>query len=208
MDKFKRTPGPLFWLLASIALIPCRGESASPAPSAATGVTPGFMPATPPGDMHDFDFLAGAWTTQQRRLQTRGVGSTAWRDAPPNQHCARSYLDGKAIVDESRSPDGHAAGLFLYSFDPQTRHWSIYWVDPQTGQPDSGTFGGFDGTRGEFYADDEDGGRPVKVRVTWIKLDRDHARWEQAFSFDRRTWETNWIADYTRADAATVCSKF
>jgi len=30
------------------------------------------------------------------------------------------------------------------------------------------------------------------------------ARWEQAFSFDDRTWDTNWTADFTRGDAATL----
>jgi hypothetical protein len=58
---------------------------------------------------------------------------------------------------------------------------------------------------GEFYGEDRDDGRPIKVRYTWTKLDRDHARWEQAFSYDDRTWETNWTADFTRADPAQAC---
>jgi hypothetical protein len=36
-------------------------------------------------------------------------------------------------------------------------------------------------------------------------LDRNHARWEQAFSYDNRTWETNWTAEFVRADPAAVC---
>ena len=57
----------------------------------------------------------------------------------------------------------------------------------------------------EFYGEDRDDGRPVKVRFTWDKIDADHARWEQAFSYDDRTWEANWTADFTRADAARTC---
>ncbi len=30
-------------------------------------------------------------------------------------------------------------------------------------------------------------------------------RWEQAFSYDDRTWETNWTADFERADPDKVC---
>jgi hypothetical protein len=45
----------------------------------------------------------------------------------------------------------------------------------------------------------------VKVRYTWDKIDNDHARWQQAFSYDNRTWETNWIGDFTRADAFKTC---
>lgn len=55
--------------------------------------------------------------------------------------------------------------------------------------------GGFQGNHGEFYGDDEDNGHPIKVRYTWDKLDHDHARWKQAFSYDNRTWETNWIGE-------------
>jgi hypothetical protein len=62
------------------------------------------------------------------------------------------------------------------------------------------------GKHGEFYGEDSDDGRPVKVRFIWDKMDRNHARWEQAFSYDNRTWETNWTADFVRADAAAVCN--
>jgi hypothetical protein len=65
--------------------------------------------------------------------------------------------------------------------------------------------GGFNGNRGEFYAQDQVDGRPVKVRYLWLIADQNHARWEQAFSYDDRTWETNWTADFTRADPAHVC---
>ena len=56
-------------------------------------------------------------------------------------------------------------------------------------------------------ADDRDtaDGRPIKVRYIWTIADQNHARWEQAISYDDRTWETNWTAEFTRADAAAVC---
>lgn len=209
MSPSKHKFRPAFWLACAVVMAPCAGNAEPPsaAPAAVSGGTPPGFSVGLSGDAHDFDFLAGAWTTQQRRLKARNVGSTTWVDSPGNRHCARVYLDGKAIVDESRFPKGDAAGLFLYAFNPQKRQWAIYWIDPQTGDPGSPALGGFDGTQGEFYADDEDDGRPIKVRVTWTNLDRDHARWEQAFSYDNRTWETNWIADYTRADPAAVCPK-
>jgi hypothetical protein len=43
------------------------------------------------------------------------------------------------------------------------------------------------------------------VRFLWTLKDHDHARWEQAFSWDDKTWVTNWTADFTRADAAKTC---
>lgn len=192
------------WRLAvcAVALVvaPCGGAQDAPGNS-----PPGFTTGRT-GAPHDFDFLIGAWTTQQRRLKARAVGSSEWVEAPPNRHCAAARLDGGAIVEESRFPSKAPAGLFLYTFDSQRLQWSIHWVSAKTGQMDPPVVGGFVGTRGEFYGSDEDNGRPIKVRIIWTTTDREHARWEQAFSYDNRTWETNWISDYTRADPAGICS--
>ena len=83
----------------------------------------------------------------------------------------------------------------------------VYWIDPKVGKLESPLVGGFDGARGEFYGDDVEDGRPIKVRYSWIKKDRDHARWEQAFSFDNRSWETNWTAEFTRTVPVKQCGK-
>jgi hypothetical protein len=49
---------------------------------------------------------------------------------------------------------------------------------------------------GVFEADDVFDGRPIRVRFIWTRGAK--PRWEQAFSEDGgRTWETNWIMDYT-----------
>ena len=171
------------------------------------------VPAEPPGytlahkgDSHDFDYFQGAWTTTQRRLKARGVGSSEWEEFPANL-CMALYLDGMATVDEIWFPTKQWAGLTLRTFDLQKRQWSIYWVSSASGKLDSPVVGGFAGPRGEFYGEDQDNGRPVRVRYTWLKVDNDHARWEQAFSYDNRTWETNWTADFVRADAAKACER-
>jgi hypothetical protein len=172
-------------------------ETADPAP-------PGYSTKRT-GGVHDFDFFAGAWTTRQHRLKVRGAGSSEWEDFPATL-CMTLYLGGMATVDELYMPTKDRAGLTLRTFDPERHQWSIYWVSSVTGRLDPvPVVGGFAGQRGEFYAADEDGGRPVKVRYTWNKIDRNHARWEQAFSYDDRTWETNWTADFERADPASAC---
>lgn len=166
---------------------------------------PGFT-SQRTGDVHDFDYLIGAWATRQQRLKARNSGSQEWASAPANSHCAHRYLDGGVIVEESHFPDNAPAGLFIYAFDRQKRQWSIYWVNAKTGQLDPPLVGGFAGGRGEFYADDHDGARAIRVRVVWTLSDRGHARWEQAFSYDNRTWETNWISDFTRSADPLVCA--
>ena len=170
-----------------------------------TGATPPGYTSTRTGSVHDFDYFAGAWTTHQRKLKARGVGSTDWEEFPAVL-CMTPYLDGAATVDELYMPTKHVAGLTVRTFDPHRQQWSIYWVNSAIGKLDPvPEVGGFDGDRGEFYAQDQENGRPIKSRYIWTKLDHDHARWEQAFSFDDRTWETNWTADFERANPAQVC---
>jgi hypothetical protein len=179
--------------------------SAGDGGSTAGALPPGYS-LSRTGDLHDFDYFAGGWTAVQRRLKVRGAGSADWEEFPAVE-CLSPYLDGLATVDELYMPTKKRAGLTLRAFDVERHQWSIYWVSSATGRLDPvPVVGGFDGARGEFYADDQEDGRPIKVRYRWNKLDEDHARWEQAYSYDNRTWETNWTADFTRADASKVCS--
>jgi hypothetical protein len=173
------------------------------ATSADESMPPGYT-TTRTGDVRDFDYFQGGWTTHQRRLRARGVGSKEWEEFPATL-CMSLYLGGMATVDELYFPTKGWAGLTLRTFDVDKHQWSIYWVSSATGKLEVPVLGGFDGKHGEFYGEDQDAGRPVKVRYTWDKIDDDHARWEQAFSYDNRTWETNWTADFTRADAAKTC---
>ena len=183
--------------------------NAWPAVSARDAGTSGMSPPgyslSRTGDMHDFDYFAGAWMTTQRRLRVRGAGSSHW-EVFSAVECLTPYLGGLATVDELYIPTKQHAGLTLRTFNVDKRQWSIYWVSSTTGQLDPvPVVGGFEGKRGEFYAADQEDGRPIKVRYQWNKLDNDHARWEQAFSYDNKTWETNWVADFTRADASKIC---
>lgn len=155
---------------------------------------------------HDFDYFAGSWTTKQHRLEERGTNNKEWEDFPATL-CMSLYLGGLATVDELVFPTKGWSGLTLRLFDVTKKQWSIYWVSSRTGTLDTPVVGGFDGDRGEFYGDDTDAGRPVRVRYTWLKVDANHARWEQAFSYDgTKTWETNWTAEFTRADRNKVCA--
>lgn len=165
---------------------------------------PGFS-TTRTGSIHDFDYFVGAWTTHQRRLKARGVGSSDWEEFPSTL-CMTPYLGGMVTVDELYMPLTGAAGLTLRTFDAEKHQWSIYWVSSKTGRLDPiPVVGGFQGNRGEFYADDHEDGRPIRVRYVWNEIDQDHARWEQAFSYDNSTWETNWTADFQRADVTKLC---
>jgi hypothetical protein len=181
------------------------GSAKTPAAVVSPGQVPPGYSLAGTGSREDFDYLAGAWTTRQRQLKERGVGSTEWKDGPSNIHCAIQYLDGAVTAEESYSPTKAASGLFLYAFDVEKHQWSLYWIDPKSGKLDSPLVGGFANEHGEFYGEDVEDSRPIKVRYSWIKQDHNHARWEQAYSYDNQTWETNWTSEFTRADPAKYC---
>jgi hypothetical protein len=132
---------------------------AAPSGSALSARVPSGFTLQRTGDVHDFDYLAGAWTTVQRKLRERGVGSTDWEEFPATQ-CVVPYLGGIANVDELYMPTKQAAGLTLRAFDSAARQWSLYWVSSTTGRLEPAVIGGFDGDRGEFYSNDQWQGRP------------------------------------------------
>jgi len=187
------------------ALVAAAAAVAASAAAADDASPPGYTLAHS-GTVHDFEYFSGAWTTAQHRRKKRGVGSNDWEDFPATL-CMTPYLGGLATVDEMYLPSKHLAGLTVRSLDLEKHQWLIHWWSSHDGKMDPGVVGGFQGDRGEFSGSDQDGGRPIKVRYVWTKLDQDHARWEQAFSCDDRTWEINWRADFTRADADKLCER-
>jgi hypothetical protein len=94
---------------------------------------------------------------------------------------------------------GRIQGVAVRIYDPVAKHWSIYWGDRRTGSMGYPVIGSFNHGRGEFFADGTFEGRKTRERVIWSEITKSSCRWEQAISFDgERTWETNWIMEFTR----------
>lgn len=194
--------------VAALTLAACAHAPAGPT-ATTTRTTlpdpPGYTLART-GDLHDFDFITGGWQVQNQRLTKRGVGSQDW-DQFPAVDCAQVLLGSVVNVDELFFPTKGWAGVTVRNFDLEKKQWSIYWISSRNGKLYPPVVGGFAGARGEFYGEDDDDGKPVKVRFLWIKDDADHAHWEQSFSYDGKTWEANWRNQFTRADVAAVCDR-
>jgi len=158
-------------------------------------------PVAPTGDVHDFDYHLGSWTSVQRRMKKRWTTNPEWDEFPGRTTYVR-YLDGTVSVDQTDFPTKGFSGLTVRVFDPARRQWFIYWVNGKNPEMGTPMIGGFQGNRGLFYGDDKDGDLPIKVRFIRTKMPPDQERWEQAFSRDGgATWETNWTADFTRIHA-------
>ena len=149
----------------------------------------------------DFDFWFGSWDVRNRWLRRRLAGSDDWEEFASTV-VARPLLDGLGNEDEFRTDHaGGFVGMSFRFFDPEQRRWSIYWADSRRpGELDPPVFGTFTGDIGVFEGEDVYRGRPILVRFTWSGITTPTPRWEQAFSDDGgRTWETNWVMDFTRA---------
>jgi hypothetical protein len=159
---------------------------------------------TPPRDgQHDFDFEIGAWKTQVKRLQNPLTGSITWLEYEGTS-LVRKLWDGRANLVELdvSGPAGRIEGLSLRLYNPQSRQWSLNFVNSRVGTLTPPTIGGFKDGRGEFFAQESLGGRAIFVRFVISDITPNSCRFEQAFSDDGgKTWEVNWIATDTRIKA-------
>ncbi len=152
----------------------------------------------------DFDFWMGPWRIHNRRLRERLRGSTTWDEFEASV-IARPLLGGAGNEDVYRTEfAGGFTGMSFRFYDRATGRWSIYWADSRRGTLDPPVIGGFAGDVGLFEGDDTFEGRAIRVRFTWSGVTTQAPRWEQAFSEDGgKTWETNWVMQMSRPQAAT-----
>jgi hypothetical protein len=152
---------------------------------------------------HDFDFLIGDWKAHVRRLPDRLNKSNVWveYDGISNHH---KLLDSHANFEQfevtSTDKKLHIKAQTLRLYNPSTRQWSIYLVDLDNGTLDvPPVVGGFTGSRGEFFHQEQFKGRTILVRYIWLNISPQSARMEQSFSPDGgKNWEVNWICELSR----------
>lgn len=150
----------------------------------------------------DFDFFIGSWNIKHRRLTERLKGCDTWEEFSGTSE-ARKILDGLGNMDEivMNTPRGQVVGMTVRLFDPKSKQWSIYWADSKSGIMQTPMIGRFQNGRGEFYDQETFGGVSIFSRFIWTSISATACQWEQAFSADGgRTWETNWIMEFTRRE--------
>jgi hypothetical protein len=151
----------------------------------------------------DFDFLMGEWKIHNRRLRERLKGLTEWSEFE-STCIARALPGGLGNEDELHIDDGEGyVGMSFRFFNPATKQWSIYWADNRRRVLDPPVVGSFTGELGTFHGTDTFEGRPILFRFVWSRITTSTPRWEQAFSDDGgKTWETNWVMEFARAESA------
>jgi hypothetical protein len=145
----------------------------------------------------DFDWEIGAWQTKVRVLAAPLSESEDEWLRFEGTSIVRPLVGRRAniIEFEVSGPSGRIDAINLRLYEPQNGRWSLTFANLRDGVLTPAVFGGFHDGVGEFYGDDQLGGRPIRVRFLIFRQGADTARFEQAFSDDGgKTWETNWIA--------------
>ena len=201
MHGFSLTLGFFACLLSGLVIDDTRAAPVGDMPPAVASADTTTPASAVRDGSRDFDFLLGQWTVHNRRLLKRMAGSHDWVefDAQDEFHPLPGGIGTQEHYRTGFWKDFEAVGLHLY--DPRARRWTLYWVDnhnaPGILQPPAS--GAFDGDTGIFTGTDTLDGKPITVRFSWKRLDRNHVRWEQAFSSDTgASWETNWTMDFVR----------
>ncbi len=152
---------------------------------------------------HDFDYQFGTWHVHVRRLLHPLSGSTAWVNYE-GTHVVTKVWNGRANLGvlEIDGPSGHIEGQSLRLYDPQAHQWTVSFAPSSTGTMGAPMVGAFDSGRGEFITMETYDGRTVLVRSITSDITTTSYRDEYALSNDGgKTWESNWIATYTRASS-------
>jgi hypothetical protein len=156
---------------------------------------------------HAFDFDLGTWKTHSTRLAHPLAHSTEWIQMD-GVTVVRPVWGGKGNLAELEAdgPKGHLELLSLRIYDPTAQQWNLNFATRNVGilnvSGDAQSvpmIGRFAHGVGEFYDQEPFNGRAIWVRFRIQPLSPTSARSEQAFSDDNgKTWETNWINEYTR----------
>jgi hypothetical protein len=149
---------------------------------------------------HDFDFDLGAWHTHSRRLLHPLTGSTEWVEMDGTTTVTKVW-NGRANLAEyqAEGPAGRVELLSLRWFNPAAHEWNLDFATPSVGTLGIPGVGAFKNRRGDFYDQESIGGKTILVRFSIWGISPDTAQSEQAFSDDGgKTWEVNWINQYTR----------
>ena len=150
----------------------------------------------------DFDYFVGRWKVHNWRLRERLKGSNDWEEFEGTV-VDRKVLQGLGNVDEvtMNRETGRVEGMTVRLFDPKSQEWSLYWASSATGVLEMPMIGKFENGRGEFFAHEVYENKHVYSRFIWSEITKNSCHWEQAFSSDGgKTWETNWIAEFTRLE--------
>jgi hypothetical protein len=144
----------------------------------------------------DFDFFIGKWELHNKTLKKKPDNTTEWNEFESTQEMY-TILNGAGNIDNyiSERNGKYFEGMTLRLFNPQTKLWSIYWADSNSGTLGlPPVVGSFENKVGHFFSKDIYDGKTLFTVYRWDARDPNKPVWSQATSSDNgKTWEWNWF---------------
>jgi hypothetical protein len=95
-------------------------------------------------------------------------------------------------------------GLMLYTYNPQSHQWYVYFANRKDGKLGLPNVGEFRNGRGEFFVQDTLNGKSLLNRYVWSQIASNSPHFEESWSSDGgRTWELVRIVDLARVSDDT-----
>ena len=187
------------WATATASLVAPGSEPAALISS------PDKLSCTSP-EARQFDFWIGEWNV--RNLSPGATVESEWVDDGMATNRVYSINNGCGIIEhwEGIRKGRHMYGFSVRAFDTEQQKWVLVLNWPQPNQAGFGVLTGvFRHGRGEFFAKFQNAEeKPMLTRYSFADAAHDSFRWDAAISSDEgKTWETNWIMEFSRRDAMT-----
>lgn len=164
-------------------------------------VLAGPAPAAPAHDgSHDFDSQFGSWNVTVQRLISRPNDQSYWARYT-GTHVVQPLWGGRANLGvlEISGPAGHIEGMQIRLYDPAERVWRLSYARSDDGQLQAPIVGAFHNGVGDFRETERVNGRTVLTLAISTPLSATSYKDVISISSNNgATWQTRWIAVYTR----------
>jgi hypothetical protein len=153
---------------------------------------------------HDFDSFAGTWKCHTKYRAHPFAGSdTTWIEFDGTETFQKLWDGAMLELSKVASANG-PAGLMLYTYNPQSHQWWVYFANSKDGKVGPPNVGEFRNGRGEFFAQDTVNGKLLLNRYVWSQIASRPPHYEESWSSDGgRTWELARIVDLARVSDDT-----
>jgi hypothetical protein len=151
----------------------------------------------------DFDSLAGSWKAHTKYRAHPFAGSDTWIESDGTESFQNIWEGAMLELSEGANTNG-PVGLMLYTYNPQSHQWYVYFASRKDGKVGLPNVGEFRNGRGEFFVQDTLNGKSMLNRYVWSQIASSSPHFEESWSSDGgRTWEPVRIVDLARGSDDT-----
>jgi hypothetical protein len=152
---------------------------------------------------HDFDPFAGTWKAHTKYRAHPFSGSDTWIESDGTESFQKLWDGAILELSEGANTNG-PVGLMLYTYNPQSHQWYVYFASRKDGKVGLPNVGEFRNGRGEFFVQDTLNGKSLLNRYVWSQIASSSPHFEESWSSDGgRTWEPVRIVDLARGSDDT-----